>query len=106
MGGISFTVAQDGLDMAAAFEAARQTAAHHRGWAEDSGTIATKQHPVLVHDGPPLPAAAAHELAQRLLAEFDGVLGDHYSPQAGAIPVAAVDGGPITGWLFVGWAND
>lgn len=105
MGGVGFKVHQQGVDLATAFEAARQDAAFRVGWREDSGTIATKETATVVCEGT-LTLAAAKELSNRLLDGFDEPYCDHYDVVAAAIPVADTDGGPRTGWLFFGIAND
>ena len=105
MGGIGFEVHQQGADLATAFEAARQDAAYEVGWREDSGRISTKETVTVVHEDT-LSLAAAKELANRLLDRFDQPYCDHYGDVAAAIPVADTDGGPRTGWLFFGIAND
>jgi hypothetical protein len=105
MGGVSFEVHQPSEDLATAFETARQAAAHEVGWREDSGTIATKDEVTVVHEDT-LSLTAAKALANRLLNRFDAPYCDHYGVVAAAIPVAATDGGPRTGWLFFGFACD
>ena len=105
MGGIDFTVHRDGVELAAAFEAARQDAAREYGWCEDSGTITTKEEVTVVHPGT-LSHPEAEALAKELLERLDEPYCDHYGIVAAAIPTAEVTGGPRTGWLFFGVACD
>jgi hypothetical protein len=100
MGGTNFEVHQQNANLKAAFRAARQAAAYEVGWRED-----TKDKATVVHAGT-LSLTTAKELANQLLDRFDEPYCDHFGDVAAAIPVAETDGGPRTGWLFFGFANE
>lgn len=105
MGGISFEVHQPGADLRAAFQAARHAAAHEHGWREDSGTVATKSQVIVVHRHT-LTLEGAKVLADHLLNQIDAPYCDHFGTVAAAIAIADRAGGPVTGWLFFGYANE
>ena len=108
MGGVWFEVHKAEPDVQAAFAAAWEEAAHEQGVREDSGTIATKDS----FDRfaiEPLVLPVAQVLAKRLRADprfVEDRWNDHFDTVAGAIPVADHEGGPRTGWLFFGYANE
>lgn len=87
MGATTFLVTQQGIDPAQAFTSARATAKFETGHGGYTGTIAEKDHFVLIARSP-LWLSAAQRQAQALLDADDDRIIDKWGP-AGAIPYVA-----------------
>lgn len=102
MGAITFFDVVTGDDVAKAFKKTRNEALHEHGPGGCTGSIAEKDHYVVIDD---VRRSEAYAIgwAMELISANDPRIEDKWGP-AGALPVTTSSA--ENGWLFFGWAND